>query len=143
MKIAVLGTGVVGQAVAGRLAELGHTVTVGTRDVAATLTRGGPDGAGSSPYGEWAAQHTDVTLATFAEAATGAELVVNATSGNVSIAALTASGPENLAGKVVLDIANPLDFSNGFPPTLWVKDTDSLGEQIQARVPRRQGRQDR
>lgn len=132
MKIAVIGTGTVGQALAGRLSELGHEVTVGTRDVAATLAKTTPDGMGNPPYSGWAAQHPTVTLATFADAAAGAELLVNATSGDVSMAALRAVGVDNLAGKILIDIANPLDFSNGFPPSLFVKDTDSLGEQIQA-----------
>lgn len=135
MKITVLGTGMVGQALAGRLAELGHEVTVGTRDVAATMARTEPDGMGNPPYSVWAASCTAVRLATFAAAAADAELVVNATSGGTSIAALTAAGRENLAGKVLLDISNPLDYSAGFPPTLFVKDTDSLGEQIQAAFP--------
>ncbi|MEU1839510.1 NADPH-dependent F420 reductase [Micromonospora chersina] len=135
MKIAVLGTGMVGQALAGRLAELGHEVTVGTRDVAATLARTTPDGMGNPPYAAWAAEHPQVRLTPFADAAAGAELLVNATSGNVSIAALQAAGADNLAGKILIDIANPLDFSKGFPPTLFVKDTDSLGEQIQAAFP--------
>ena len=135
MKIAVLGTGMVGQAIAGRLAELGHRVRVGTRDVAATMARTGPDEMGNPPYPEWATAHPTVTLETFAEAAASAELIVNATSGHVSIAALTAAGAEHLAGKVLLDIANPLDHSRGFPPTLFVKNSDSLGEQIQAAFP--------
>ncbi|MET7806085.1 NADPH-dependent F420 reductase [Micromonospora chersina] len=135
MKIAVLGTGMVGQALAGRLAELGHEVTVGTRDVAATLARTSPDGMGNPPYAAWAAEHPQVRLTPFADAAAGAELLVNATSGDVSIAALQAAGTDNLAGKILIDIANPLDFSKGFPPTLFVKDTDSLGEQIQAAFP--------
>ncbi len=135
MKIAVLGTGMVGQALAGRLAELGHDVTVGTRDVSDTLSRTALDAMGNPPYSAWAAEHTDVKLATFADAAADAELIVNATSGGVSIGVLTAAGAENLSGKVLLDIANPLDFSRGMPPTLLVKDTDSLGEQIQAAFP--------
>ncbi len=135
MKIAVLGTGMVGQALAGRLAELGHDVTVGTRDVSDTLSRTALDAMGNPPYSAWAAEHTDVKLATFADAAADAELVVNATSGGVSIGVLTAAGAQNLSGKVLLDIANPLDFSRGMPPTLLVKDTDSLGEQIQAAFP--------
>lgn len=135
MKIAVLGTGMVGQALAGRLAGLGHEVTVGTRDVASTLARTGPDGMGNPPYRNWAEAHTAVTLATFAEAATGAELIVNATSGTASLAVLEAAGRDSLAGKVLLDIANPLDFSQGFPPTLFVKDTDSLAEQLQSAFP--------
>jgi len=135
MKIAVIGTGVVGQSLAGRLAELGHAVTVGTRDVAATQGRTEPDAMGNPPYREWANAHPKVQLATFADAAAGAELIVIATSGSASIAALEAAGAGNLAGKVLLDISNPLDFSRGFPPSLFVKDTDSLGEQIQARFP--------
>lgn len=122
MKIAVLGTGTVGQALAERLASLGHEVTMGTRDVAETSSRS------TVPVG--------VRLATFSEAASAAELVVNATLGEVALAALGSAGAENLAGKVLIDIANPLDFSNGFPPSLFVKDTDSLGEQIQAAFPR-------
>jgi len=135
MRIAVLGTGMVGQALAGKLAELGHEVTVGTRDVAATMARTEPDGMGNPPYASWAQGHPAVTLATFANAAASAELIVNATSGNVSIAALDAAGRDNLAGKVLLDIANPLDYSQGFPPSLFVSNTDSLGEQIQAAFP--------
>ncbi|HEX6870489.1 MAG TPA: NAD(P)-binding domain-containing protein [Micromonosporaceae bacterium] len=135
MNIAVLGTGMVGQALAARLAELGHQVAVGTRDVAATLARAEPDGMGNPPYRDWAAAHPDIALRPLAEAAAGAELIVNATAGNASIAALTGAGAEHLAGKILLDLANPLDFSRGFPPTLFVKDTDSLGEQIQAAFP--------
>jgi 8-hydroxy-5-deazaflavin:NADPH oxidoreductase len=135
MKIAVIGTGMVGQALAGRLAELGHDVTVGTRDVAGTMARTAPDAMGNPPYSVWASAHPDITLATFADAAAGAELVVNATSGSAAIAALQAAGAANLAGKVVIDISNPLDFSRGFPPSLFVKDTDSLGEQIQSAFP--------
>ena len=76
-----------------------------------------------------------MALATFADAAAGAELVLNATAGTASIPALEAAGRDRLAGKVLLDIANPLDFSQGFPPTLFVKDTESLAEQIQAAFP--------
>jgi predicted dinucleotide-binding enzyme len=136
MKIAVLGTGTVGRTLAGRLAELGHQVTVGTRDVEATLARTTPDGMGNPPYARWAAGHPQVRLATFADAAADAELLVNATSGTASMPALEAAGADNLAGKVLIDIANPLDFSRGFPPSLFVKDTDSLGERIQAAYPR-------
>ncbi len=133
MKVAVIGTGMVGQAVAGRLAELGHDVTVGTRDVAVSLARTDPtDGAA---FGDWAAAHPDVRVAALEQAASGAELVVNATSGQVSLDALRAVGTASLAGTVLMDLSNPLDFSQGFPPSLFVKDTDSLGEQIQAAFP--------
>ncbi|WP_329481606.1 NAD(P)-binding domain-containing protein [Kribbella sp. NBC_01484] len=135
MRIAVLGTGMVGRTFAARLTELGHEVTVGTRDVAATMARTDTDAMGNSPFPEWAAEHTAVTLATFADAAAPAELVVNATTGSASIAVLEAADAAGLAGKIILDIANPLDHSAGMPPTLFVKDTDSLGEQIQRTFP--------
>ena len=135
MKIAVLGTGMVGQALAGRLYELGHDVAIGTRDPEATRARTQPDAMGNPSYAAWATEHPEVTLSTFAEAAAGANLVVNATGGSVAISTLRAAGAEALAGKVVIDISNPLDFSQGFPPTLFVKDSDSLGEQIQREFP--------
>lgn len=135
MKYAVLGTGAVGRAVAARLDGLGHDVTIGTRDPRATLARAEPDPMGNPPFSEWAAQHPGISVATFADAARQAELVVNATSGGVSLEVLGSAGADNLAGKVLLDIANPLDFSHGMPPTLFVKDDDSLGEQIQRAFP--------
>lgn len=135
MDIAVLGTGMVGQAIAGRLHELGHTVVVGTRDPQATLARTEADQMGSAPFSAWLGAHPGVEVATFADAAAGAELVVNASSGAVTLEVLELAGADNLAGKVLLDIANPLDFSAGFPPTLSVKDTDSLGEQVQRAFP--------
>jgi predicted dinucleotide-binding enzyme len=135
MKVAVLGTGTVGRAISGRLDELGHDVTIGTRDPEATLSRTEVDGMGNPPYAAWAAQHSDVSLASFADAAAGGETVVNATNGAASLDVLALAGADNLAGKVLIDIANPLDFSQGMPPTLLVKDTDSLGEQIQRAFP--------
>ena len=135
MKIAVLGTGMVGRALAGRLSGLGHDVTIGTRDPQATLARTEPDGMGNPPYSTWAKAHPEVALATFREAAAAAELVVNATNGSGALPALEQAGADHLAGKVIVDISNPLDFSQGFPPTLFVKDTDSLGEQIQRAFP--------
>lgn len=135
MKIAVLGTGAVGRALASKLAELGHNVTVGTRDVVATMARREPDRGGDLPFAMWAAANETVNVATFTDAAAGAELIVNATPGAASMAVLEAAGPDNLIGKIVLDVANPLDFSAGFPPTLFVQGTDSLGEQIQTAFP--------
>ena len=127
MRVGVLGTGPVGRAVAGRLAGLGHDVTMGTRDPG--------DTAGREEYAAWAAEHGGVGLGTFAEAASGAELVVNAAGGDVSLSILDSAGAANLAGKVLLDISNPLDHSQGFPPRLFVKDDDSLAETIQRAHP--------
>lgn len=135
MKIGVIGTGSVGRTMAARFAELGHDVTVGTRDPAATLARHETDAMGNPPFASWLARHPEVRLGSFAEAAADGEIVVNATGGSSAVAALTLAGAENLSGKVLLDIANPLDFSQGFPPSLFVKDTDSLAEQIQRAFP--------
>src|SRR5687768_17245329 len=98
MKVAVLGTGMVGRTLAARLSELGHEVTVGTRDVDATMARTASDAMGNPPYADWARANPRVALATFAGAAAQSELVLNATSGNASIAALEAAGRERLAG---------------------------------------------
>lgn len=135
MKIAVLGTGMVGRAVAGRLAELGHDVVIGTRDVEATLARSEPDAMGAPPFAEWQREHGEVSLVLLAEAGSHGELIVNATAGQGSRAALEGVGAASLAGKVILDIANPLDFSQGMPPVLSVANTDSLAEQIQRAFP--------
>jgi predicted dinucleotide-binding enzyme len=135
MNIAVLGTGSVGRTMAARFADLGHQVAIGTRDPQATLARSEPDAMGNPPFTAWHADHPHIPLVTFAEAAGQAELVVNATNGGVSLDVLNQAGTANLTGKVLLDVANPLDFSQGFPPTLFVKDTDSLGEQIQRAFP--------
>jgi predicted dinucleotide-binding enzyme len=98
MRIGVLGTGTVGRAVAGRLAGLGHEVMVGTRDVAATMERAEPDRMGNPAFPAWADQHPQVKVGTFAEVAAHGEVVVNATSGAVSLQVLQAAGEENLAG---------------------------------------------
>jgi predicted dinucleotide-binding enzyme len=135
MKIGVLGTGPVGQAIAAKLAELGHGVFVGTRDPAATLARSDNDMFGNPPFKVWREKHAGVEFGTFAQAAAHGEIVVNATQGAVSIEALKAAGEKNLAGKILVDIANPLDFSKGMPPSLTVCNTDSLGEQIQRAFP--------
>lgn len=126
MNIGVLGTGVVGRTLATRLVELGHVVALGTRDVANVSAR------------EWLSlvgTARGARVATFADAAAHGALLVNATSGGASIGALTAAGERNLAGKVLVDVANPLDFSHGMPPSLSIVNTDSLGEQIQRTFP--------
>lgn len=125
MEIAVLGTGMAGRALAGRLAELGHDVTVGTRDPEATGAK--------QEYADWAAARPSVGLATFAEAAAGAALVVNATNGAATLEVLAQAG--DLAGKVVLDVSNGLDFSGGFPPLITTPQDDSIAEQIQRAHP--------
>jgi predicted dinucleotide-binding enzyme len=114
---------------------LGHVVMVGTRDPAETLSRTEPDTYGNPPFSAWQEEHPEVRLGTFGEAAAHGEMVVNATAGAVSLEALEQAGEDNLNGKILIDVANPLDFSKGMPPTLSVSNTDSLGEQIQRRFP--------
>lgn len=125
MRIAVLGTGAVGRALGGRLSELGHDVTVGTRDPGAT--------AAKEEYAAWAADHPDVGLATFADAAELAPVVINATSGEATLDVLGQAG--ELGGKVVIDVSNGLDFSGGFPPLITFPQDDSMAEQIQRAFP--------
>ena len=115
----MIGSGVVGRTLAAAFRRLGHDVVVGTRDPQATAARA-----------EWAG--LDLPLSPLAEAAEGADLVVNATTGTASLDALA---KVDVNGKVLLDVSNPLDFSQGFPPSLTVKDTDSLAEQIQRAHP--------
>jgi 8-hydroxy-5-deazaflavin:NADPH oxidoreductase len=110
MRIGVLGTGVVGTTIAGKLRELGHNVVIGSRTA----------GEDAVP---------------FADAAAHGELVFNCTNGNASLEALNAAGAENLAGKVLVDVANALDFSHGRPPLVGVSTGDSIGEQIQRAYP--------
>lgn len=128
MRIAILGTGTVGRGLAARLDECGHAVTVGTRDPEATAQR--------EDYAAWAAEHPAVALASMGDSVAGADVVVNALSGGATLVALETVGASALGERILIDLANPLDFSAGFPPTLSVKDTDSLGEQVQRAFPR-------
>ena len=127
MRLGILGTGVVGKTIAAGLVGLGHDVMVGTRDPQETLSRTGPDQYGNPPFSTWQQEHREVKLGTFGEAAAHGEMVVNATAGVVSLEALEIVGEDNLNGKVLVDISNPLDFSKGMPPrsryrilTRWV-----------------------
>ena len=133
VRFGILGTGVVGKTLAARLDSMAHEVIVGTRNPEETTSRAEPDAYGNPPFSAWQAEHPEVKLATFSEAAAHGEMVVNATSGVVSLEALELAGEDNLNGKVLVDISNPLDFSQGMPPILSVSNTDSLGEQIQRR----------
>jgi predicted dinucleotide-binding enzyme len=124
MKFAILGTGIVGQTIGSKLTSLGHEVKMGGRE------------AVNAKAQEWVASAGALaSYGSFKAAASFGEIVVNATGGGVSLQALQAAGAEALAGKILIDIANPLDFSHGMPPTLSVVNTDSLGEQIQRAYP--------
>ena len=137
MKIAVLGTGTVGRTFAERLISLNHEVMMGTRNVSEKLVSNEQDFYGSAPFGEWHTQNQEIQLGTFAEAAEFGEIIFNATKGIDSIYALKQANEKNINGKVLVDIANPLDFSHGMPPSLLpaLSNTNSLGEEIQRTFP--------
>src|SRR6186997_1060961 len=119
MQIAILGTSAVGPALGKAFRTVGHDVTIGTRDPELTRTRE-----------QWA--DLDLPLAAYQDL--DADVFINATSGSGSLAALQAVG-EALSGKVVIDASNALDHSQGFPPSLFVSNTDSLAEQLQRALP--------
>lgn len=135
MDIGVLGTEMVAKTIAGKLGALGHDVKLGTRDVRATLARSENDKAGGPPVRTWLETHPNVRLVTMAEAAAHGRIVVNALSGQGALA-LAPALADALAGKILVDVANPLDFEKGMPPSLFVANTDSLGEQLQRALPR-------
>jgi predicted dinucleotide-binding enzyme len=124
MKIGVFGTGIVGQTLASKLVELGHSVRMGSR----TTTN-----AGAAEWAKKAGQ--GASHGTFADAAKHGEMLFNCTNGQAALAALGAADPADLAGKVLVDVSNPLDFSRGMPPSLFVSSTESLGERIQSAFP--------
>jgi predicted dinucleotide-binding enzyme len=122
MRIAILGTGMVGKTIGDKLVSIGHEVRMGSRtsDKAAAWSKEAGRGASHG---------------TFADAAAFGELAFNCTAGVGSLEALEAAGSQNLAKKILLDVSNPLDFSKGRPPTLTISNTDSLGEAIQRQLP--------
>ena len=135
MKIAILGTGAVGQTLASKLNELGHNVYMATRNPEATKSRTEPNPMSGVSFKEWHSKNERVNIIPFNKVPEDSDMILNATSGQVSLQALKSVGEEKLNGKTILDLANPLDFSQGMPPTLTVCNTDSLGEQIQAAYP--------
>src|SRR5947207_1070206 len=120
MKIGILGTGVVGSTIGTKLVSLGHTVKMGSRTAANEKAAAWVKSCGAG-----------ASQGTFADAAGSGEIIFNCTSGTASVDVLGLAGKENLNGKILVDVSNPLDFSKGFPPTLTVCNIDSLGEQIQ------------
>jgi len=124
MKIAVLGTGIVGDTIGTKLIQCGHEVKMGSRT------------AKNEKAAAWVKKNgIRASQGAFADAASFGEIVFNCTHGGASLEALTLAGIDNLKNKILIDIANALDFSQGMPPTLVVCNTDSLGEQIQRAFP--------
>jgi predicted dinucleotide-binding enzyme len=132
MKIGIIGSGVVGQTLGGKLVERGEDVVLGTRSPGNLSDKRGF----GTPLEDWLeSTGSKARVATFADAAAHGEVVINATAGTGSLEALSLAGEQNLSGKILIDVSNPLDFSKGFPPTLTVCNTDSVGEQIQRAFP--------
>jgi 8-hydroxy-5-deazaflavin:NADPH oxidoreductase len=126
MNIGILGTGMVGEAIGTALVKKGHQVKMGSRsatnDIAAS----------------WVAMNGDnAKQGTFADAAAFGEIVFLCLNGDKAKEALLMAGPGAFAGKVVIDVTNPLDFSRGMPPVMIpsLSNTSSLGEHIQAYLP--------
>lgn len=124
MKVAVLGTGTVGETIGSKLVELGHEVRMGSRTATNEKAAAWVQKAGAR-----------ASAGTFADAAAFGEIIFNCTLGAASLEALQAAGKDNLKGKVLVDTSNPLDFSKGMPPTLFVSNDDSLAERIQRAFP--------
>jgi hypothetical protein len=124
MRFGVLGTGTVGQAIAGKLASLGHEVRIGSRRAGGDKAKSWAEKAGGG-----------ASEGSFADAASFGEIVFHCTKGETALAALQAAGASNLKGKIVVDVSNPLDFSQGMPPRLRTAPGDSLGEEIQRTYP--------
>ena len=114
----------VGATLGTKLVQLGHDVRMGSRTT------------NNENALQWVKKNgAHASNGTFADAASFGEVVFNCTAGTASLAALAGAGASNLKGKVLVDVANALDFSKGMPATLTVCNTDSLGEQIQRAYP--------
>lgn len=135
MQIGILGTGIVGQTLGLKLVQLGHSVIHGTRNPSQLDE---PKGRGSDARSlrDWLVlAGSGASVGSFRDAASSRDLIINALSGAASLDVLRSVGEEHLDGKTLIDISNPIDFSRGFPLTLFVKDTDSLGEIVQRAFP--------
>lgn len=124
MKIGVFGTGMVGTTIGNKLVALGHEVKMGSRT------------ANNEKAAAWVGAAGDkASQGTFADAAAFGEIIFLCTQGGGTLDALKAANAGDLDGKIIVDISNPLDFSKGMPPSLFVFGDDSLGEQIQRAFP--------
>lgn len=135
MRIGIIGSGVVAQTLGSKLIGLGHDLVLGTRDpnklddkkmFAATLR-------------EWKSQTEaggqTAKIATFKQAAAHGQLLINATSGLVSLDALKLAAADSVGPKVLLDVANELDFSQGMPPRVLASQERCLAEKLQSAFP--------
>lgn len=135
MDISVLGTAMVGRMITEKLVSLGHSVYMGTRNVQDTIEKKVDVDGDEQSFQAWLNQWHQVQLCSFEDSAARGEFIINAVNGQSSIAALQAAGKKNLDGKIIMDLSNPLELSQGMPPKLTISNTDSLGEQIQSAFP--------
>lgn len=126
MKYAVLGTGMVGHTLASKLISLGHEVRMGAREATNQKARAWSDAHGPN------ADH-----GTYDSVASWAEQVIFAVNGAKLLDVADAVTNATVAGKTVIDVTNPLEMSQGMPPTLIpeLSNTTSAGEQLQLRLP--------
>lgn len=132
MKIGIFGTGTV---MAERFLADGNEVMIGTRNVEQTLSKNHFNGHQSTSYKEWQDKNPQVKLGTFADVADFGDIIILATLGNATANAIELSGKEKFISKLVIDMTNPLDSSNGIPPSFTGTLGNSLGEQIQKQLP--------
>lgn len=135
MKVGILGSGTVGRTLAEGFLRIGDDPMIGTRDVGALMARTEPDRPGAVPFSTWHGEHPEIAVGSFPDAGRHGGILVNSTAGAASVDALRAAGAAEMDGTVVIDTSNPLDFSGGFPPSLFVSNTDSLAETIQREFP--------
>jgi 8-hydroxy-5-deazaflavin:NADPH oxidoreductase len=129
MRVTILGTGNVGQTLAEKFIAKGHHVTLGTRNVEETSNR--------EKFKEWQTSNSTVVIEEMNKAVSSGEIVINALNGAATLPVFAAIEANNLNNKIVIDVANPLDFSKGFPPTLseGLINNNSLGEALQVLIP--------
>ena len=136
MKIGIIGSGEVAQAIAPKMLELGNEVMISARDTGMGKKR---EWGNLPSVMDWVVEREEEGLkglgGTFREAAEFGELIFNCTSGAHSLEALQSAGAENLNGKILIDLANPLSFSDTGEVTLTICNTTSLGEALQAAFP--------
>lgn len=135
MRVGIIGSGMAGQTLASGFARKGHDVRLGTRDPKISLAKTGLGTYGTAPLSQWASENGRIKVVTFADAAKHGEVVVFAVAGRVGLEALRLAGPENLAGKLVLDTSNPLNMG---PNGIHKADStrDSLLQDLQRAAPR-------
>lgn len=124
MKIGILGTGMVGEALGTKFTQLGHQVKMGSRT------------ANNEAAAKWAkSAGNNASQGTFDDAARFGEMVFICLKGAVFLDVAKTLDSSTLAGKILVDVSNPLDFSHGMPPSLSICNTNSLGEEVQKAVP--------